>query len=410
MRGKSRRYDFDLILAGEFRGSGEVAETIASHLASLAHCSLQLGLLWLRDPALPPSAPVHARIARLVREHTAVPIPPEIDDLTCRIALVYEPRLLAAAASGIPRLRADHALVVLAQPLPRSGGPAFDAGLAAAVIDGSHRQAPAVVPGLPGDPQAVLASMPRACPSPARDLPPLEPIAAWRTERNRRGGGRPVLGRMLRFDDDRLPAGRDALLAAHPAEPDLEMRFLGGEAALAGLVKPLPPAWQIFPRDAIGARRFLARLDLYVHHQDEPQRQFPRGALQAMAAGRVVTLGPGFRSVLGAGPRLSRARTRSPRPRATSRPSRASTTATSPSRTRPWPSGSAPQRAAGPAGRACPPAATGTPAGQARPARRSPSTPPTAWAWAMSPGCSRSRAGCRPTASRSSSPPATRWR
>ena len=134
------------------------------------------------------------------------------------------------------------------------------------------------------------------------DLPPLEPIAAWRTERNRRGGGRPVLGRMLRFDDDRLPAGRDNLLAAHPAEPDLEMRFLGGEAALAGLVKPLPPAWRIFPREAISARRFLARLDLYVHHQDEPQRQFPRGALQAMAAGRVVTLGPGFKAVLGPGP------------------------------------------------------------------------------------------------------------
>ena len=184
MRGKSRRYDFDLVLAGEFRGSGEVAETIASHLASLAACSLQLGLLWLRDPALPPSAPVHARIARLVREHTAVPIPPEIDDLTCRLVLVYEPRLLAAAASGIPRLRADHALVVLAEPLLRSGGPAFDAGARRRRDRGSHRQAPALVPGLPGDPQAV----PGACRGPAlrpRDLPPLEPIAAWRTERNR---------------------------------------------------------------------------------------------------------------------------------------------------------------------------------------------------------------------------------
>ena len=301
MRGKSRRYDFDLILAGEFRGSGEVAETIASHLASLAHCSLQLGLLWLRDPALPPSAPVHTRIARLVREHTAVPIPPEIDDLTCRIALVYEPRLLAAAASGIPRLRADHALVVLAQPLLRSGGPAFDAGLAAALIADRIARHQLWCPASPAI-RRQYGEHATGLPFARSDLPPLEPIAAWRTERNRRGGGRPVLGRMLRFDDDRLPTGRDNLLAAHPAEPDLEMRFLGGEAALAGLVKPLPPAWQIFPREAISARRFLARLDLYVHHQDEPQRQFPRGALQAMAAGRVVTLGPGFKSILGPGP------------------------------------------------------------------------------------------------------------
>jgi hypothetical protein len=33
--------------------------------------------------------------------------------------------------------------------------------------------------------------------------------------------------------------------------------------------------------DAVGIRRFLARLDFYVQQTDEPQRQFPRGALQA---------------------------------------------------------------------------------------------------------------------------------
>jgi hypothetical protein len=45
MRRGSIRYDFDLILAGDFRESGEVGETLASHLASLAGCDLELGLL-----------------------------------------------------------------------------------------------------------------------------------------------------------------------------------------------------------------------------------------------------------------------------------------------------------------------------------------------------------------------------
>ena len=154
MRGKARRYDFDLVLAGDFRGCGEVAETLASHLAILAGGSLQLGLLWLRDPPLPASATVHAADRPLAREHIAVPIQPETDDLSCRLLLLYEPRLLAAATPALPRLRADVALVVLAQPLLRRGGPAFDAGRPRP-RSASARPAPALVPGRPADPHAI---------------------------------------------------------------------------------------------------------------------------------------------------------------------------------------------------------------------------------------------------------------
>ena len=58
MRATSRLHDFDLVLAGDFRAAGEVAETLASHLEILSGCALDLGLLWLRDPAMPSTAPV----------------------------------------------------------------------------------------------------------------------------------------------------------------------------------------------------------------------------------------------------------------------------------------------------------------------------------------------------------------
>ena len=84
MRRGSIRYDFDLILAGDFRAGGEVAETMASHLASLAGLGLELGLLWMRDPVLPRSMPVTERLAALVRRHIAVPLPPDLDEVSCR--------------------------------------------------------------------------------------------------------------------------------------------------------------------------------------------------------------------------------------------------------------------------------------------------------------------------------------
>ena len=135
MRRGASRHDFDLVLAGDFRGAGEVLETLASHLASLAGLQLEIGLLWLRDSARPASATLHPRIARLVREHIAVPIPPDCAPSSCRLLLLYTPRLLAGPFPALPQLRAECALVVLAEPLLQARGPGFDPGVAATAIE-----------------------------------------------------------------------------------------------------------------------------------------------------------------------------------------------------------------------------------------------------------------------------------
>src|SRR3954451_8251222 len=98
MRRGSIRYDFDLILAGEFRETGKVGETLASHLASLAGRDLELGLLWLRNPSLPASMPVAERLAALVRRHIAVPRRRDLDEVSCRFLLVAQPHLLVQAS------------------------------------------------------------------------------------------------------------------------------------------------------------------------------------------------------------------------------------------------------------------------------------------------------------------------
>jgi UDP:flavonoid glycosyltransferase YjiC (YdhE family) len=300
-RSAARRYDFDLVLAGDFRVRGEVAETLASHLEALAGLELELGLLWLRDPALPVGTPVQPRIGTLVRRRAALPIEPDADAVSCRALLLYEPRLAAAGLATGPRVRADMVLVVLAQPLLRRDGPLFEVAVAATSI--AERVTPRQVwcPTTPSI-RAQYRSHAAGLALHPEDLSPCEDPAAWRTDRPEPAGRRPVLGRILRFDDDRLPASKATLLSAYPSDDSVEVRFLGGGKVIGDLVQPLPSRWRLLEPDSVPVRRFLARIDGYVQYHEEATRLFPRAALQAMAAGRPVLLPPAFRPVLGDGP------------------------------------------------------------------------------------------------------------
>src|SRR3954453_8218054 len=231
MRRGPFRYDFDLILAGDFRETGEVGATLASHIASLAGCDLKVGLLWLRNPSLPASTPVTDRLAALVRRHIAGPLPPDLDEGSCRVLLIYQPHLLVRSLANLPQLQAATTLVVLCTPLGGNAGAAMEIGAGADAIGErlSRRQVwgPATPPI-----RAQCCEQFAGLNLHPEDLPPLESIPFWRTERGERRRQRPILGRMLQQDDDRLPAKREFLLAAYPAEPDMAVRFLGGAEKL----------------------------------------------------------------------------------------------------------------------------------------------------------------------------------
>lgn len=301
-RGSAHHHDFDLVLAGDFRARGEVTETMASHLEAMAGLGLAIGLLWLRDPALPSSTPVYGRIANLARRRVAVPIEADTEPLSCRLLLLYEPRLAAGDLAATAPIRADTVVVVLAQPLLRRGSPAFDVAAAVARIGERFGRRQAWCPTTPAI-RAHYAEHAAGLALHPEDLGVCEPVAAWRAARPGRAGRAPVLGRIFRYDDDRLPTKAATLLAAYPPEPDIEARFLGGGKALRELVKPLPANWRLLEPGAATARRFIARLDFYAQYHDDPARlPFPRAALQAMATGRAVLLPPSFRPILGDGP------------------------------------------------------------------------------------------------------------
>ena len=210
-----------------------------------------------------------------------------------------------------------------------------------------------------------IASMPPACPAPARDLPPLEPIAAWRTERNPRRQAAQSWGACCASTTTGCRRAATTCSRPIPAEPDLEMRFLGGEAALAGLVKPLPTAWRIF---AARSRRRQA-----LPRPARPLCPPPGRAATPVPARRPPGHGrrpgrdarPRVPAVLGPGPAYREpdqvaetARYLQAEPRFYDRYVAEQDAALA--------ERFGPQTPARSAGRACPPAATGTPAGDRR--------------------------------------------
>ena len=360
MRATSRLHDFDLVLAGDFRAAGEVAETLASHLEILSGCALDLGLLWLRDPAMPSTAPVQARLAALVRRHAAIPLEPDADAVSCAVLLLYEPKLLVAALPGLPRVRADRVIVVLAEPLLHRSGPRYEVGAASAAIDScwSRRQL-----WCPATPQirAQYREHAGGLALDTDDLRPCELMSSWRTPRLASGRRRPVLGRIIRRDDDRLPASREAAARRLPSRPgprDALPRRRGslaraGQAAAGKLADPGPRRGllQALP----GTPRRLRAV---------PGR--PRPPLPARGAA-----GDGGWAASHPAPRLSahaRRRTGLPRPRPGGRdhplPARRATLL------RPLPCGAG----RGP-GRTLLPAAAAGPAGRWRPSRAGPAPP-----------------------------------
>lgn len=292
-RGVTRYDDFDVILAADFRAAGEPAELVASHLASLGVLDLEIGLFWLHDGALPRATPVNGRLARLVRRGAAVPIEVGPDPIRCRVLLLYRPDLV----QGPLPLRARTSLIVPTRGLPQHG----EALAATAALAACSRDAPIWCPS-PRDAATLAGSRLAGLKRLEEGLASFEPLAAWRTQRRPPSGRRPVLGRMVRPDEDRLPATREALLRAYPDDAEIELRFMGGEAALATLVTPLPGGWRLLPADSVLPLRFLGRLDFYVHYQDTSDGAVPRAALQAMAAGRLLVVPPALRPVLGDGP------------------------------------------------------------------------------------------------------------
>ncbi len=118
----------------------------------------------------------------------------------------------------------------------------------------------------------------------------------------RRGVDGPVVGRVLHGAKDSLPNGRGKRRAAFLADAAIQMRFLVDPKSALGnyLEKEAADNWNLFSGAEVARFVFYSQCDFYTHHHggraDDSQARY---IVEAMAAGVVPVLAPGWKPMFG---------------------------------------------------------------------------------------------------------------
>ena len=114
----------------------------------------------------------------------------------------------------------------------------------------------------------------------------------------RRGVDGPIVGRVLHGPRDSLPEGRELRQAAFLADSTIQMRFLVDPKSDLGnyLEKEAASNWSLLSGAEVARFVFYSQCDFYTHHHggaaDDSQARY---IVEAMAAGCVPVLAPGWR-------------------------------------------------------------------------------------------------------------------
>ena len=119
----------------------------------------------------------------------------------------------------------------------------------------------------------------------------------------RRPESRPIrIGRHARDAPQKWPETPEKVLACYPADPEFEVRSLGGVETPRELLGSVPGNWVDHPFGSVPVREFLHDLDVMVYFtSNEYVEAFGRSPLEAMAVGLPCVMDPRFEPLFGDG-------------------------------------------------------------------------------------------------------------
>ncbi|WP_022872425.1 glycosyltransferase family 2 protein [Nesterenkonia alba] len=124
----------------------------------------------------------------------------------------------------------------------------------------------------------------------------------WVTPRRRPRNTRPVIGRWAGESATHWPTTAETISTLWPTDGRYDIRFYGDPSYLLRLLgyKRLPAAWLSFRQQDITRETYYRSLDFFVHYpQPATAERAELPVLEAMAAGCLVILPPGFSPVYG---------------------------------------------------------------------------------------------------------------
>ncbi|MEK0083890.1 glycosyltransferase [Benzoatithermus flavus] len=291
----------DILVLADLRFPGGTSTAIAAEIEAQARAGHRTGLVALKAPVLRFPHPIHPEIKAQIAAGRAELLDPETP-VSAGLVLIHHPQVLTHLPRVPLGIAAEHALLVAHHPpFDAEGSPFYDwrrIDRNAAALFGRR------VPWAPVGPavRRQLAALPDGPALWAADWHNVLDPDAWRVARGPAPRTVPVIGRHSRPDLLKWPATREEALRIYSAAPGaVAVRILGGDAAVAAFLEPLPAHWELLPFGSVPPRAFLASLDTYVYfHHPRWVEAFGRTVLEAMAAGLPVVLPASFRELFGA--------------------------------------------------------------------------------------------------------------
>ena len=295
----SSRRAVDVLIISDLRFPGGTSHSIANEIEAQHAAGYTTGLVHLNGPLVRKVRAVNPVIARLVRNGSArLLVGPE--PVRAKLAVFRHPGVLQAAASQLPPISADRA-VILANTGPRDNKDrlVYDVGAADEIVRGHLGLDPlwAAIGPLVRD--EIGSDVPDGRLM-AEDWVNVIDIDAWHRPRLWQRHERPTVGRHSRPSPQKWPVDPDVLRAVYPVDGSWRVRVLGGAAPVAKVLGRVPASWDVLAFGAIDPKDFLASLDFFVYYHDPRWVEaFGRTILEALASGVPAILPPHFEPLFG---------------------------------------------------------------------------------------------------------------
>jgi len=293
-RGRRQRIDADICIFTTLRFPGGNASSTMAEVEAFAQHGLSVRLIHI---------PVTMSAYMSTRYAPFLPLVvhcDDVDDITCRLAIVRAPRvILKRRFQHLARqVRADRGVFVVNNSFRRpSGESVFDYDDLTDVVADVPWPTKEVYPAGPAIRTEMMANAQRL-----RDqLPPFD----WTPSLDasdiafdpRPKSGHPLtIGRHARDGWEKWPNSHEDLFAAYPDDESVQILILGGAAKPSSTFGgQLPSNWTVIPFGQMSPTDYLRQLDVFVYfpHPDLNEA-FGRTILEAMFAGVPCVLPPRF--------------------------------------------------------------------------------------------------------------------
>ncbi|GAA2671622.1 glycosyltransferase [Actinoplanes palleronii] len=286
----------DVAILSDFRYPGGNSAAIAAEVRAQAEAGLRTILVHVPSPHNRDGLPFSPRIADLIRDGLAELATPDAA-VNARLLVVRQPRIFTADLAVVPRVQAEHTVMVFNQAPGDAADPKryYDVD---EVRDRVELYFGPAIEWMPISPQ-VRDTMP-GVPLAAGDWHEIIDSGQWWADRHGPVAAVPVIGRHGRADPVKWPRTAGELLRAYPDRGDLRVRVLGGGEIATRLLGRRPAGWDVVPFGAEEPAAFLRTVDFFVYfHDPDLVEAFGRTILEAMAAGVPAIVGEHFRPIFG---------------------------------------------------------------------------------------------------------------